>query len=119
MAGRFATPLPPDGAANRTRPPRGSLAFPRAGEIAQLVEHATENRGVPGSSPGLAIPGAIGVSVRSRLSTVRDSRSSMELESGDVRDRRFRSQAKAATGRRVRRAAQTHGVRSMRPVTQL
>ena len=27
------------------------------GEIAQLVEHTTENRGVPGSSPGLAIPG--------------------------------------------------------------
>jgi hypothetical protein len=26
------------------------------GEIAQLVEHTTENRGVPGSSPGLAIP---------------------------------------------------------------
>src|SRR3954453_1081173 len=25
------------------------------GEIAQLVEHTTENRGVPGSSPGLAI----------------------------------------------------------------
>jgi hypothetical protein len=25
------------------------------GEIAQLVEHSTENRGVPGSSPGLAI----------------------------------------------------------------
>ena len=26
-----------------------------SGEIAQLVEHTTENRGVPGSSPGLAI----------------------------------------------------------------
>ena len=25
------------------------------GEIAQLVEHTTENRGVPGSNPGLAI----------------------------------------------------------------
>ena len=25
------------------------------GEIAQLVEHMAENRGVPGSSPGLAI----------------------------------------------------------------
>ena len=32
-----------------------ALAFDRAGEIAQLVEHTTENRGVPGSSPGLAI----------------------------------------------------------------
>src|SRR5438105_11196557 len=30
--------------------------FSRAfGEIAQLVEHTTENRGVPGSIPGLAI----------------------------------------------------------------
>jgi len=29
----------------------------RRGEIAQLVEHTTENRGVPGSSPGLAITG--------------------------------------------------------------
>jgi dodecin len=27
----------------------------RCGGIAQLVEHTTENRGVPGSSPGLAI----------------------------------------------------------------
>ncbi len=26
-----------------------------AGEVAQLVEHTTENRGVPGSIPGLAI----------------------------------------------------------------
>jgi hypothetical protein len=32
-----------------------SLASPAQGEIAQLVEHTTENRGVPGSSPGLAI----------------------------------------------------------------
>src|SRR5207302_1401885 len=31
------------------------LASPHHGEIAQLVEHTTENRGVPGSSPGLAI----------------------------------------------------------------
>ena len=29
--------------------------LPDRGEIAQLVEHTTENRGVPGSSPGLAI----------------------------------------------------------------
>src|SRR4051812_12900844 len=49
------TPTPAEGADNRTRSPRGSLAFSRAGEIAQLVEHTTENRGVPGSSPGLAI----------------------------------------------------------------
>jgi hypothetical protein len=27
----------------------------RVGEVAQLVEHTTENRGVPGSIPGLAI----------------------------------------------------------------
>src|SRR5436190_16916290 len=34
----------------------GVLAsLPHHGEIAQLVEHTTENRGVPGSSPGLAI----------------------------------------------------------------
>ena len=32
---------------------RGTLDAHR-GEIAQLVEHTTENRGVPGSSPGLA-----------------------------------------------------------------
>src|SRR4030088_1189671 len=31
------------------------LASPGHGEIAQLVEHTTENRGVPGSSPGLAM----------------------------------------------------------------
>src|SRR3954463_12348261 len=49
------TPTPAEGADNRTRTLRGSLAFQRAGEIAQLVEHTTENRGVPGSSPGLAI----------------------------------------------------------------
>src|ERR1700749_191237 len=34
---------------------RNSLASLGQGEIAQLVEHTTENRGVPGSSPGLAI----------------------------------------------------------------
>ena len=34
---------------------RHALAFGPAGEIAQLVEHTTENRGVPGSIPGLAI----------------------------------------------------------------
>ena len=34
-------------------PERASLCA--LGEIAQLVEHTTENRGVPGSSPGLAI----------------------------------------------------------------
>ena len=33
-----------------------ALAFAPGGEIAQLVEHTTENRGVPGSSPGLATP---------------------------------------------------------------
>jgi hypothetical protein len=46
------------GLRRRNRPRRGAekLAFSRAfGEIAQLVEHTTENRGVPGSIPGLAI----------------------------------------------------------------
>src|SRR6201995_1559479 len=38
-----------------------SLASPGQGEIAQLVEHTTENRGVPGSSPGLAIVAAAGL----------------------------------------------------------
>ena len=37
-------------------PARDALAYSAPGEIAQLVEHTTENRGVPGSSPGLAIP---------------------------------------------------------------
>ena len=40
---------------NRTCAAPWTLALLRAGEIAQLVEHTTENRGVPGSSPGLAI----------------------------------------------------------------
>jgi hypothetical protein len=31
-----------------------ALASRGQGEIAQLVEHTTENRGVPGSIPGLA-----------------------------------------------------------------
>ena len=31
-----------------------AASLPGRGEIAQLVEHTTENRGVPGSSPGLA-----------------------------------------------------------------
>ena len=36
---------------------RGRVAsIGRRGEIAQLVEHTTENRGVPGSNPGLATP---------------------------------------------------------------
>jgi hypothetical protein len=35
--------------------PRAVDILRRRGEIAQLVEHTTENRGVPGSSPGLAI----------------------------------------------------------------
>jgi hypothetical protein len=34
------------------------------GEIAQLVEHTTENRGVPGSSPGLAIGRLMAMSTR-------------------------------------------------------
>ena len=33
----------------------GRASLGAHGEIAQLVEHTTENRGVPGSSPGLAI----------------------------------------------------------------
>src|SRR3954447_3213328 len=48
----------------RDTTPKGRPSPPRVqalpswlhhGEIAQLVEHTTENRGVPGSSPGLAI----------------------------------------------------------------
>src|SRR3954464_770936 len=57
MAQGSQTPTPAEGADNRTPTLRGSLAFSCAGEIAQLVEHTTENRGVPGSSPGLAIFG--------------------------------------------------------------
>jgi hypothetical protein len=38
----------------------------RAGEVAQLVEHTTENRGVPGSIPGLAIRTAREKSLHSR-----------------------------------------------------
>src|SRR3954467_4510441 len=60
------TPTPAEGADNRTRTLRGSLAFSRAGEIAQLVEHTTENRGVPGSSPGLAIAMSRGAPSMSR-----------------------------------------------------
>ena len=44
------------GASRKTNRVRGESLPSRAdGEIAQLVEHTTENRGVPGSSPGLAI----------------------------------------------------------------
>ena len=39
-----------------------SLGSTSHGGIAQLVEHTTENRGVPGSSPGLAI---LGISCKS------------------------------------------------------
>ena len=46
---RKAWPTP----GHRTARRRASLGA--HGEIAQLVEHTTENRGVPGSSPGLAI----------------------------------------------------------------
>jgi hypothetical protein len=45
--------LPPAFASSPGAPQ--SLASRGQGEIAQLVEHTTENRGVPGSSPGLAI----------------------------------------------------------------
>ncbi len=44
---RRAWPAPTPGA--------GRASLGAHGEIAQLVEHTTENRGVPGSSPGLAI----------------------------------------------------------------
>ena len=63
---RLARPRRPPGRPAPPAPRLGLLAPPahRAcgatllalGEIAQLVEHTTENRGVPGSSPGLAIP---------------------------------------------------------------
>src|SRR4051794_1921844 len=53
-----AATVPPASGPRLTRPQRPSGGtLTRAGEIAQLVEHTTENRGVPGSSPGLAIPG--------------------------------------------------------------
>src|SRR6188472_1651831 len=39
----------------RTAWPKSCASLGAHGEIAQLVEHTTENRGVPGSSPGLAI----------------------------------------------------------------
>ena len=44
-------------AGDRSPPPptRRRASLGARGEIAQLVEHTTENRGVPGSSPGLAI----------------------------------------------------------------
>ena len=44
------------GSPAQTPPPSPPDSIARHGEIAQLVEHTTENRGVPGSSPGLAIP---------------------------------------------------------------
>ena len=50
------TPAAPS-MASRTSWPSGAPAgasLVGRGEIAQLVEHTTENRGVPGSSPGLA-----------------------------------------------------------------
>ena len=43
-------------AATLAAPP--ARAGTRRGEVAQLVEHTAENRGVAGSSPALAIPGA-------------------------------------------------------------
>jgi hypothetical protein len=49
-------PILTTGAAVRPAETRDdSLASSNHGGIAQLVEHTTENRGVPGSSPGLAI----------------------------------------------------------------
>ncbi len=44
------TPEPYGGGSPEERP----LHFPSPGEVAQLVEHAAENRGVAGSSPALA-----------------------------------------------------------------
>ena len=35
--------------------PRGGATLHGRGEVAQLVEHTAENRGVAGSSPALAI----------------------------------------------------------------
>jgi hypothetical protein len=36
----------------------GAATIARCGGVAQLVEHATENRGVAGSSPALAMRGS-------------------------------------------------------------
>ena len=55
-----AVPTPAQGLANPAlrpgHPARRRASLGARGEIAQLVEHTTENRGVPGSSPGLATP---------------------------------------------------------------
>jgi hypothetical protein len=48
--------IPISSARTDVRPRTRPLASRGHGEIAQLVEHTTENRGVPGSSPGLAMP---------------------------------------------------------------
>jgi MFS family permease len=52
LAGTLAHPRLRAAWPGPTAPERASLGG--HGEIAQLVEHTTENRGVPGSSPGLA-----------------------------------------------------------------
>jgi hypothetical protein len=51
------------------RSPGESLASRDHGEIAQLVEHTTENRGVPGSSPGLAIAEGLQIGRASRAAS--------------------------------------------------
>ena len=57
------------------------------GEIAQLVEHTTENRGVPGSSPGLAIV----LSSEARCSGWRLDRPGAGATCGELRPRRSAS----------------------------
>ena len=59
-----STPCPSCSPGRVARPPTARRASDGVilrdrGEIAQLVEHTTENRGVPGSSPGLAMSGVL------------------------------------------------------------
>src|SRR3990172_4523665 len=59
----FGAPIPPPRRASRPAKPAsgdqprrqiGGATLSRLGEVAQLVEHTAENRGVAGSSPALA-----------------------------------------------------------------
>jgi AraC-like DNA-binding protein len=60
------------------------------GEIAQLVEHTTENRGVPGSSPGLAISKAASTASESSSSTMRLRSHRVQQMSHAIEDRNRR-----------------------------
>ena len=49
------------GGTGRVRVSRLGATLRTRGEVAQLVEHTAENRGVAGSSPALAIPRSLRV----------------------------------------------------------